>query len=350
MDHPIVLRFVKAARNAMQPSPYLLLCLTSLFWSLNFIIGKVVGGVIPPATISLLRWLPPFFFFLAVHRGALCGQGQLFRRHWPLIMLLGATGYCLNSISVYEAVRYTSTINTSFINAFNPVGIAIAGLILFRYPLRPRQALGFAVSLAGVLCIVFKGDFQRLAQLEMNIGDLFMVGSIFFWSIHTTAYKRHSPKFTETGLFIMMMLAGLLATIPLVAVENVIMGFDWIGRVGWTQIAGILALNIFPSVLAYLFWNRALKVIEANKVAIFQYLIPVYTTLISVIFLGERLRAFHLAGGALIFIGLLLVTQRSKGPRPYAQGLPPDPRTGEDAANGVPPHKPLGMHVRDQKL
>lgn len=310
----------------MHPSPYLLLCLTSLFWSLNFIIGKVVGTVIPPVALSLLRWLPPFFFFLLFYRKALYGQFRLFRRHWPLLLLLGATGYCLNSISVYEAVRYTSTINTAFINAFNPVGIAITGLIHYRYPLRPTQALGFAVSLAGVLCIVFKGDFQRLAQLDMNIGDLFMVGSIFFWSIHTTAYKRHSPKFTETGLFIMMMLAGLLATIPLAAAENIIVGFGWIGRVGWPHLAGILALNIFPSVLAYLFWNKALKVIEANKAAIFQYLIPVYTTLISVIFLGERLRAFHLTGGALIFIGLLLVTQRRLGPRGSVKGLQPAPR------------------------
>ena len=294
----------------MQTSPYLLLCLTSFFWSLNFIIGKVVGGVIPPVTISLLRWLPPFFFFLVLHRKALARHGRLFHDHWALVLLLGATGYCLNSICVYAAVRHTTTINTSFINAFNPVLIAITGRILYRYPVRPIQALGFALSLAGVLCIVFKGDPQHLAHLKINIGDLFMLGSILFWSVHTITYKHHAPRFAESSLFITMMGGGLLVTLPLAVAENLVAGTDWIGRIGPVQVAGILALNIFPSVLAYLFWNRALKLIEANQVAIFQYLIPVYTTIISVIFLGERLRGYHVAGGVLIFIGLLQVTRQ----------------------------------------
>ena len=164
-------------------------------------------------------------------------------------------------------------------------------------PIRPLQAIGFAVSLSGVLCIVFKGDVYLLSRLEVNIGDLFMVASMFFWSIHTTTYKQYSPKLPPKVLFTMMMLGGVLVTVPMAAVENAVVGLDWIGRLDWTHLAGILALNIFPSVLAYLFWNKALTVIEANKVAIFQYLIPVYTTLISVIWLGERLCAYHLVGG-----------------------------------------------------
>ena len=296
--------------NATRRSAYLLLCLTSFFWSLNFIIGKVVGGVIPPITISLLRWLPPFFFFLVLHRKALFNHARMFRDHWALVLLLGATGYCLNSICVYEAVRYTTTINTSFINAFNPVLIAITGRALYRYPVRPIQAMGFAVSLAGVLCIVFKGDLWRLAQLEMNIGDLFMIVSILFWSVHTITYKYHSHRFPADALFLLMMLGGLLVTLPLAVAENLVTGTDWIHHIGPIHVAGILALNIFPSVLAYLFWNRALKLIEANQVAIFQYLIPVYTSIISVVFLDEHLRGYHLAGGVLIFIGLLQVTRQ----------------------------------------
>lgn len=294
----------------MQPSPYLLLCFTSFFWSLNFIIGKLVGGVIPPVTLSLLRWLPPFFFFFVLHRKALSGQGRLLRSHWVLILVLGASGYCLNSILCYEAVRFTTTINTAFINAFNPVMIAVAGRFLYRYPIRPVQALGFAISLSGVLFIVFKADVHQLTELNVNIGDLFMVASMICWSVHTTTFKQYSSQFPPKALFTMMMFSGVLCTVPLAAVENVVGGFDWIGRLDWTHLVGILALNIFPSVLAYLFWNKALTVIEANKVAIFQYLIPVYTTLISVIFIGERLCAYHLAGGALIFVGLLLVTRR----------------------------------------
>jgi drug/metabolite transporter (DMT)-like permease len=109
-------------------------------------------------------------------------------------------------------------------------------------------------------------------------------------------------------MFPMMMLGGLVLTFPLALAEGISDHWGWIGRVHLEQLAGILALNIFPSMLAYLFWNQALVKIPANQVAIFQYLIPVYTTLISVIFLGERLQLFHLLGGGLIFSGVVLVT------------------------------------------
>jgi drug/metabolite transporter (DMT)-like permease len=292
----------------MKVSPYLLLSLTSLFWSLNFIIGKLLAGAIPPATLSFLRWLPPFFFFLVYERKSLWQQRQFFKSHWALILLLGATGYNLNSISVYEAVRYTTTINTSFNNAFNPVLIAMTGYFMYRYPVSRMQGIGFLISLLGVSCIIFKGEMARILGLRINVGDLFMLGSIAAWSIHTVVYKKHASSLPGGGMFPLMMLGGLLLTLPPALLESVADHWAWIGRIHFEQLAGILALNIFPSVLAYLFWNQALARIPANQVAIFQYLIPVYTTLISVIFLGERLRPFHLLGGGMIFIGVLLVT------------------------------------------
>jgi len=292
----------------MNASPYILLSLTSLFWSLNFIIGKLLAGSIPPATLSFLRWLPPFFFYLIYFRRELWRQRQFFRSHWRLILVLGATGYCLNSIGVYEAVRYTTTINTSFINAFNPVLIALTGYLMYRYPVSRLQALGFLLSLVGVLCIVFKGDLGRILGLQVNIGDVFMLGSIAAWSVQTVVYKKKVSGVSGSAIFPMMMLAGLILILPMALMESVTQHWQWVDQLHMKQLLGILALNVFPSTLAYLFWNRALETIPANQVAIFQYLIPVYTTLISVIFLAEKLRLFHLLGGGLIFFGVLLVT------------------------------------------
>ncbi len=292
-------------------SPYLLLCLTNLFWSLNFIIGKLLSGVIPTSTLSFLRWLPPFIFFLLLYRRDLLEHRDFFKKHLLLILALGTTGYSLNSICVYEAVRFTTTINTSFINAFNPVLIAIAGLIMYRYPITRRQGLGFLLSLIGVLFIIFKGELSRILDLQVNIGDLFMVGSITLWAIHTIVYKNRAAQLPGKAIFPLMMLAGLIVTFPMALAECLAGNWAWTSQVQARHLLGILALNIFPSVLAYMFWNQALTSIPANQVAIFQYLIPVYTTLISVTFLGEHLRAFHLVGGGLIFLGVLLVTNNS---------------------------------------
>lgn len=289
-------------------SPYLLLSLTSLFWSLNLIIGKVLGGTVPPATLSFFRWLPALFFFAMLYRRNLKNGWQLLREHPLLILVLGLTGYSLNSITVYLAVTYSTAINISFINAFNPVVIAITGYLMYRYPVTGRQALGFFISLLGVCVIIFRGDLTRLLALRVNIGDLFMLLSISLWSIHTIVYKSRSHRYDRRTIFLLMVAAGVTCSLPCALLEGYLGDWAWVRMIRWHHVAAILALTIFPSVLAVLFWNYALTKISANQVAIFQYLIPVYTAVISIIFLDERLHLFHVGGGILILAGVLLVS------------------------------------------
>ncbi len=303
--------------NKLPVQAYVLLAFTNLFWSLNFIIGKLVAGAIPPATISFFRWLFPAIFFLCLNWKHVKQHWPLVKQHIPLLGLLGLTGYALNSVSVYEAVSYTTTINTAFINAFNPVLIAFAGYLMYRYPITLRQGLGFFLSLIGVVTIIFKGQLQSILGLQINIGDLFMVGSISSWAVHTILYKKKANKLPARVMFTMMMCAGVAISLPLGLAENIFLtGFDWVAKVQLSHILGIFALNVFPSVLAYQFWNHALTKVSANEVAISQYLIPVFTTLISVLFLQERLHSFHFIGGALIFLGVFLVTMVKKTTKP----------------------------------
>ena len=297
--------------------------MTSLFWSFNFVLGKVLAGVIPPVAISFLRWIFPLIYFFLLYGKEIKAHVRQLKSSWLLILVLGATGYCLNSISVYESIRYTTTINSSFINAFNPVVIALCGLVMYRYPVSRIQALGFFLSLLGVLCIMFKGDLGRVAELRVNGGDLFMVASIVFWSFHTVIYKKKADQFPEKVLFCAMMLGGVLVTLPLFIVETILNRGQWIQDIRMIHVICIFCLNLFPSVLAYQFWHSGLKKVSANQVAIFQYLIPVFTTIISVLFLDERFRWFHFLGGLLIFAGVILVTNQ-KNQKASGQGDQPD--------------------------
>jgi drug/metabolite transporter (DMT)-like permease len=222
----------------MQVSPYILLALTSLFWSLNFVIGKLVATVMPPATISVFRWLVPCGILLLVSWQEIRAHAPIFRAKWRLILLLGATGYGLNSMCVYEAVRLTTTINTSFINAFNPVLIAVAGYVMYRARIDRVQGVGFLLSLVGVLCIIFQGHWERVFRLQMNGGDLFMLASISIWSVHTVLYQHTVPDFPDRAMFTVMMVGGLLATLPFAVFESALEQWAWVTRVGPVQVGG----------------------------------------------------------------------------------------------------------------
>jgi drug/metabolite transporter (DMT)-like permease len=295
----------------MKVSPYLLLSFTSLFWSWNFIIGKLIGVDIPPATISFCRWGLPAIFLVPFFWGDIRKNWSVYRRHLLLVFVLGSTGFSLNSLCVYTALRYTSAINTSFINAFNPVLIALVGFAFYRFPTSRVQVFGFVVSLVGVSWIIFKGDPSLILGLKINVGDLLMLGSIAFWSVYTTVHKHYINVLPFKSFFAVVVFAGAMVTFPLMIIENVVGGTAWMNHLGVKHIGGLLALSLFPSVLAVYFWNKALATISANKVAIFQYLIPVYTVIFSLLFLGEHLGAYHLVGGVFIFAGVVMVTRQA---------------------------------------
>ena len=287
-------------------SPYFLLCMANLFWSLNFIIGKLVGTVIPPATISFFRWALPMALYAYFCRRAIKEDLAVYKQHWLLVTILGGTGYCLNSVTVYYAVLHTSVINTSFINAFNPVVIALAGFVCFRTPLSARQVFGFLLAFIGVIWIVFQGDPAAIMDVRVNSGDVVMLINVVIWTIHTIMYKRYAKILPAQSLFAMMMVAGVVVTVPMMFIENWQVGLDWVAQVSCEHILGLLALCVFPSVLAYRFWNEALSQVSTDKAAISQYTIPVYTVIISVLFFNEGLQGFQLVGGLLIFAGVLL--------------------------------------------
>jgi len=68
-------------------------------------------------------------------------------------------------------------------------------------------------------------------------------------------------------------------------------------------------VGIFPTFVGYVFWNRGVAEVGSNVAGIFMHLMPVFGSLLAWMFLGERIRPFHLAGIALILAGIALTTR-----------------------------------------
>ncbi|WP_084215452.1 DMT family transporter [Jeotgalibacillus campisalis] len=74
---------------------------------------------------------------------------------------------------------------------------------------------------------------------------------------------------------------------------------------------GLLYMGLFPSVGAFVFWNISLRYVDASRVGIFLYLIPVFTAIISLA-LGKTITWVQIAGGVMVFIGVYLNNKRIK--------------------------------------
>ncbi|HMR67232.1 MAG TPA: DMT family transporter, partial [Anaerolineae bacterium] len=67
---------------------------------------------------------------------------------------------------------------------------------------------------------------------------------------------------------------------------------------------------IFPSILAYLCFNRGVELVGANRAGLFIHLMPVFGSLMAIVFLGESLHWYHGVGIVLILSGIILATRR----------------------------------------
>lgn len=286
--------------------PYLLLSLTSLFWAGNIVLGRYVAGHVPPVTLSCVRWIGAFLLLLPFAWKPLRRDWPVIRRHMPLMLMLAVTGFAANTVLAYWGLQYTQALNALLIQSSGPLCVALWTLILFGIRLTLAQLLGIVVSLIGVLIIILRGDLTALASIEINVGDAMLFGALMVFGIYSALMIKR-PATHPMSLIAVTTALGALVTIPVSAWELSS------GSPLYFDLVTLLALAyaaIFPSTLAYLFFNRGIALIGPNRAAPFLHLMPVFGSGMAIGFLGEKPQAFHLAGYVLVISGVIIASRR----------------------------------------
>ena len=288
-------------------NPYLLLTLTALSWSGNMVVGRAIRGDIPPLTLAFWRWAIAFVLVLPLALPHLREQWPLLRKGWKSLVILGLLGVGGYNTFAYLALQHTSATNATLLNSFIPIAtIAISWAFLGKH-LKRLEALGVAISLLGALTIVARGDLEVLAHLNLNVGDVWMLGAVLVWAIYTVGLA-----WRPAGVHPMLMLAaftavGLAALLPAYLWE---LASDRHINLHLGSLASLAYVGIFPSFIGYIFYNRGVAEVGANRASLFIHLMPVFGTLLSVIFLGEIPYGYHYAGIGLIFAGIWLTMKK----------------------------------------
>lgn len=289
------------------PSPYLLLTLTALFWAGNSVVGRALHEAVPPVTLAFWRWSIALALLMPWVARPLWRQRHVIISHWKVMLLLSLLGVATYNTLNYTALQTTTATNSALINSVCTVLIIVVNFILFKVRASAWQWAGVAASLAGALTIVSRGDPGVLAGLELVRGDVILMVLALFWALYTACLRWRPRELDGLGFLGGTVVIGLLILAPF---------YWWEARhaapvsLSPGVVAGVGYAGIFPSVLAYLFWNKAVAEVGANRAGQFLHLIPVFGTLLAVIFLRESLHAFHYAGAALIFAGIYLAQRR----------------------------------------
>ena len=294
--------------RAVFGNAYLLLMLTALFWAGNFVLARGVHGHVPPVALAWTRWILAFLIVLPFAIPHL-------RRDWPaicekpwLITMLAVTGVGIFNTISYIALNYATAISGGVIYSVGPALIGVIGFVVFGERLSWRQILGISISLMGVLIVILRGDLTTLFGLKFNYGDLLFLAATVIWAIYTV-YLRDVPEMHWLSFIAVTFFIGALVITPFFAAEHY---SGWQLKFDRTTVLAILYVAIFPSVIAYSFYNRAVESIGANRAGVFLYVVPVFSTLLAIELLGESLEFHHIAGFAMVFTGVMLAARKPK--------------------------------------
>jgi drug/metabolite transporter (DMT)-like permease len=286
--------------------PYLLLSLASLFWAVNIVLGRYVAGHVPPITMSCVRWLGAVLMLWPFAAAHLRRDWPAIRARLPLMLILSVSGFAFSNTLSYWSLQYTQALNALLIQSSGPLFVALWSLLLFGVRLTWAQLAGITLSLVGVMTIIMRGDIGAIASIQFNKGDVMFASAVLSFGLYSALMPRR-PLMHQISLITFTTGCSALFLIPFSVWEfssGLTLKFDAL------TIATLIYVVIFPSALAYLFFNRGVELIGPNRASPFLHLVPVFGSAMAVLLLGEQPQLFHLIGYVMVFAGVVIASRR----------------------------------------
>ncbi len=293
--------------KTVETTAYAGLVLTLLFWAGNAVVARGTVAAIPPLSMVFWRWTIALAILIPFGLPGVLRHRSIIRdRIGPMLILSVLSVTMFNTLLYFAAVTTTAT-NIALINATIPIFVALLAWLLLGDRTRPIQATGIALAALGIIIIVARGDISVLTGLKAQAGDLIMVGAVFCWGLFSVELRRQAIPLPALVFLTAQIFLGTLIILPIYLIDLLFIsgGFE----LSVHTATPLLYLAIFPGVLAYAFWNHGVHKVGPAKAAIFMYLMPIFASILAIIFLGESLGLYHVIGGLLILAGLILATR-----------------------------------------
>jgi drug/metabolite transporter (DMT)-like permease len=315
--------------------PYWLAILFLIFaavsWAGSSVAGRAASGSMPPFSLSFIRWFFVFLCFALIGGRETWAQRRLIMQHLPIMMAFALFGVVGFTVPYYVGLQFTVAVNASLMNASGTLWIVMTAFLMTGDLITRKQSFGIALGFTGTVIIVLHGNISVLSDFSINIGDMLVLVAYFAWAVYTVMLRWKPRAIGEMAFLTAMTGIAVLMMAPLYAIDL------WHGRTFEANFDNIGILTyavIFPSFLAYIVWNKAVPVVGASVAGMTQYLIPIIGVILSVILLGESIETYHMAGMAVIFTGVWLVTS---GKRPPAADAAQEPAQETSNQNDTKP-------------
>jgi drug/metabolite transporter (DMT)-like permease len=296
----------------LTPTAIVLLIIPPLLWSGNAVVGRLVAPMVSPMTLNLLRWTIALVLLLPLASGVLKRSSPLWPqwRRFAFLSLFSIGGY--NAL-LYLALNTSTPINVTLVGASTPVWMLLIGKIFFQVRVSQRQLLGALLSIAGVLLVLSRGQWEVLLDMRLVAGDLYVLLASMAWAYYSWMLAHPTPESASlrtdwAGFLLGQVVFGLIWSALFTGGEWALTNahVDW----SWPLIGALAFIAVGPAVIAYGSWGAGVARAGPAVAGFFINLTPLFTALLSSAFLGEKPQAFHAVAFVLIVSGIVLSSRR----------------------------------------
>lgn len=281
---------------------YLALLATVLLWSFLVIIAKGVAASIGPMTILSIRLFIASLFFLPFFLKNRVWRKKEFKR-----LVAGSLLTASNFVFFMWGIQFTSASTSQILYAAIPILILIVNALFFTEKYPKRKVIGVLLGFAGILTIVYLSAIEKGTTITGSlIGNLSILIAVFCWMSYILFSKRMSRYFSPTEIGSVSIITAFFPALILALAEIFILKTP-VYLTGNLLLAAFY-MGFFGTFLTYLLHQYAIKYTSALTVSLTSYIQPITTTILAMVFLGEKLTVYFGFGSVLVFFGIFLAT------------------------------------------
>lgn len=298
---------------------YGILFVTMVVWSSNVVVARYAMQDIPPLAFTFWRWLVVLAALLPFVARELIRERAYIAANWKKLCLLATLSTVIFNGLFFVAIETTMAVNAALLIGVLPVTIVFASWVILRETVSLRAATGMALSFVGLVVVVIRGDVAVFETLSFHPGDFMILFALACFSAYSVLLKRRPERLTANGFIAVLVVIGIPPLVPFYLWEHgtgdvLVWTFEAFGLMAYSGIVVWLLANIL--------WIRAIAIVGASTAGQFYYLLPVFSSIQAVLFLGEDFYRYHLVGLALILVGIYLtIGARKEGAAKSAAAL-----------------------------
>ena len=273
--------------------------LVVIIWGTTFVSTKVlIQHGLGPIEIMFYRFVLAYFCLLMV------SHKRLWADNWKdefMLMLSGLTGGTFYFVAENTALGITQASNVALLVCTTPIFTALLVHWIFKEPLRRNMIIGSIIALIGVGLVVFSGS----VLLQINpLGDFLSIMAALMWAVYCLILKPLGKKYPTAFITRKVFLYSVISLLVYFLFDPLQVKIEVLFHPVVTL--NLLFLGIVASMLCFIAWNAAVKVLGPSRTANYIYVQPFSTLVLSSIILSEVITLASMIGALCIIGGVYL--------------------------------------------